>query len=335
MLPPGNVVYTQETNSVSNYTPTQVDQYIDLLEFGPNGDLFLGTSSLNKRSWTGDIWWFGAPEDAPDREKARTGYRIDSGIVSGKYIGKNQFLLGLDSGGVQVLTTNTTRHETKGTPFHFFELQPSLCEHDDQLSDVDMWTTTGENHLVTVSREGRIVVWNQNLAVVHNYHPAHISGILSVTCHPTNNSVFATAGSDGKIKVWDTRESKPCETVYSDPNLPPGVISWNPNLPNTLLVAARTGTVFNLEVGSRKVSSPLSVSDRELRIIRWSPDRPHLCALAGDDVTVSVLNVEGGEIKPLYSNQSHRDFVRGLAWSPVNGSLWSGGWDKQVLSHVI
>ena len=43
------------------------------------------------------------------------------------------------------------------------------------------------------------------------------------------------------FQVWDTRESRPCETVYCDPNLPPGLVSWNPNLPNTLLVAARTG----------------------------------------------------------------------------------------------
>ena len=42
------------------------------------------------RSWTGDLWWFNSPEDAPEAEKALTGYRIDSGIAQAKVINPKQ-----------------------------------------------------------------------------------------------------------------------------------------------------------------------------------------------------------------------------------------------------
>ncbi len=41
---------TQEGGYVSNYTPTEMDQHLDFLEFRENGELLLGTSSLNRRS---------------------------------------------------------------------------------------------------------------------------------------------------------------------------------------------------------------------------------------------------------------------------------------------
>jgi hypothetical protein len=39
----------QEGGYVSNYTPTEMDQHLDFLEFRENGELLLGTSALNRR----------------------------------------------------------------------------------------------------------------------------------------------------------------------------------------------------------------------------------------------------------------------------------------------
>jgi len=345
-LPQGNLVFAQ-SNSVSNFTPAAVDKYIDVLEFGENGELFLATSNLNRRSWTGDIWWFAGAEDAPRREKAKAGYRLDSGIVRVKYIGNRQLVLGLDSGGIQLITLKTKKPENKeGGPAYFLELNPSPCEHDDRIADLDTWKsrevtpggqqvlTAADNQLVTAGQDGRIVVWNKNQAIVHNLHPAHSSGVISVSCHPTNNNIFASAGQEGEIKVWDVRDSRPCETVYSDPAHPPAAISWYPGGEDRLLVATRTGTVFTIDVGSKKAHSHQEVADRELRNISWSIDRPHLAAVSGDDVTVIVLNTQGDKLSVEYTNSAHKDFVRALCWSS-EGTLWSGGWDTKVIKHTI
>jgi hypothetical protein len=36
-----------------------------------------------------------------------------------------------------------------------------------------------------------------------------------------------------------------------------------------------------------------------------------------------------------YTNDHHNDFVRGLAWHSRKGTLYSCGWDKQVVAHKL
>jgi len=349
MLPQGDLVFTQKPPVISNYTPKSVDDHIDVLEFGHSGQLFLATSSLNKRSWTGDLWWFGSPEDAPQADKAFTGYRIDSGIAQAKVINSKQLVLGLDSGALQLVSTNTSSHETRDTLHHFFDMLPSYCEHDDRISDLDTWPDhekdqilTPEldkggrsNMIVTGGMDGRVIVWDKNMCISNLFSPAHPSGVISVACNKSDNQIFGTAGMDGKIKVWNLRNIKSCTTVYSDEMEPPAAISWVPGHPHTLLVASRTGKVLLLDTETKLVRASLLLMDREIRTMRWSVDRPDLCAVAGDDVQVHVIKVEESAISKHYSNQSHKDFVRGLAWHPTSGDLWSSGWDKQVIKHTV
>jgi len=343
VVPQGSLVFAEKPPMKSNYTPKAVDEYIDVLEFGHNNELFLATSSLNKRSWTGDLWWFQNAEDVPAVEKARTGYRIDSGIAQVKCINANQLVLGLDSGALQLVRINKTAHETRDTVLHYFEMHPSYCEHDDRISDLDVWRSVGQsdsNLVITGGMDGRIVVWDKNMGKSHAFFPVHPTGVISVSCNQEENNVFASAGLEGSIKVWDTRECKPCRTVFNDPQLPPAQISWIPGHQNLLLVATKTGKVVILDTTSGENVAEFCVMDREIRTIRWSVDRPELCAVAGDDVTVHVIKVTRDEdskwiISTIYSKDSHRDFVRGLAWHPVTGVLWSSGWDKQVIPHSI
>jgi len=349
VVPQGDLAFAQKPPPmISNYTPKSVDDYIDVLEFGTSGQLFLATSSLNKRSWTGDLWWFGSPEEAPHADKAHTGYRIDSGIAQAKVINSKQLVLGLDSGALQLVTTNTTSHETRDTLHHFFDMLPSYCEHDDRISDLDTWPDLNDqmqtpeldkggrsNMLVTGGMDGKVIVWDKKMAITNLFDPAHPSGVVSVACNKADNQMFATAGLDGKIKVWNLGNIKSCTTVYSDEMEPPGAISWVPGQPNTLLVASRTGKVFLLDTETKKVRASFPVMDREIRTIRWSVDRPDLCAVAGDDITLFVIKVEESGISKHYSNDSHKDFVRGLAWHPTSGDLWSSGWDKQVIKHQV
>eukprot|EP00088_Acartia_fossae_P029058 TRINITY_DN29865_c0_g1_i6.p1 TRINITY_DN29865_c0_g1~~TRINITY_DN29865_c0_g1_i6.p1 ORF type:complete len:358 (+),score=51.91 TRINITY_DN29865_c0_g1_i6:56-1129(+) len=349
VVPQGDLAFAQAP-VVSNYTPKEVDDHIDVLEFGSNGQLYLATSSLNKRSWTGDLWWFQKPEDAPKASEACTGYRIDSGIAQVKAINKTQLVLGLDSGALQLVRICTTTHETKDTLHHFFEMHPTYCEHDDRITDVDVWRNADDstsspaiegaastpNLVISGCMDGRVIVWDKNMGISYNLHPAHPAGVISVSCNQEDNHIFATAGLEGKIKVWNIRNVKSCRTVYTDEMEPPAVISWVPGRKNTLLVASKTGAVFLLNTETKTVSAHLSVMDREIRNLSWSSARPQLCAVAGDDVTVHVIKVEEELISNHYTNdQSHKDFVRGLAWHPSSDVLWSSGWDNRVCQHQV
>lgn len=47
----------------------------------------LGCSDLNGRYWTGSLWYFRDPSEAPSMEKALTGVDCDNGVVDGRFIG--------------------------------------------------------------------------------------------------------------------------------------------------------------------------------------------------------------------------------------------------------
>ena len=61
-----------------------------------------------------------------------------------------------------------------------------------------------------------------------------------------------------------------------------------------------------LDTETKLVRASLPLMDREIRTMRWSVDRPELCAVAGDDVQVHVIKVEESAISKHYSNQSHK-----------------------------
>jgi len=342
VVPKGDLAFAQKPPVTSNYTPKSVDEYIDLLEFSKSGQLYLATSSLNKRSWTGDLWWFNSAEDAPEAEKALTGYRIDSGIAQAKVINQKQLVLGLDSGALQLVTMSSSPHETRDTVQYFFDMMPSYCEHDDRITDLDTWPEDSggmadgrANCVVTGGMDGRVIVWDTNKVITNMFTQVHPSGVTAVACNKEDNNVFATVGLDGRIKVWNLRNIKSCVTVYCEEMEPAATVSWVPGRTGVLLVASRTGNVFLLDTETKTPSAHFQLMDREIKNIRWSIDRPELCAIAGDDVTFHVIKVDQQNISKHYSNSSHKDFVRGLAWHPTTGVLWTSGWDRTVRQHQI
>ena len=57
-------------------------------------------------------------------------------------------------------------------------------------------------------------------------------------------------------------------------------------------------------------------------------------AVACDDVGVGVVSLEAGGMEVTKLTSSHKDFVRGLAWSS-DTSLWSAAWDARVEEHTV
>lgn len=274
---------------------------------------------------------------------------MEAGVVRGRRVGTSQLLLALDSGAVQLVNLLTGPHELKeGVDVYSLELLLPVLEHEDCITDMDTWLSSsssnggggGESLAVTVARDRRICVWARSLALLHSYHPGHNSDLSSVSCAQHHTNMFATAGLDGAVKVWDTRKEKPAMTVYTSQELPPGLVSHDRVRENQLLVAARTGDLFSLDIRSPgQKTEPVTYPffDRELRTMAWCPERPNLVAVAGDDTTVSVLEVGAGELREVYrSTAHHTDFVRGLAWDPSSsGRLWSCGWDQIVAQHTL
>uniref|UniRef100_A0A4W3GPT6 WD repeat domain 77 n=1 Tax=Callorhinchus milii TaxID=7868 RepID=A0A4W3GPT6_CALMI len=58
-----------------------------------------------------------------------------------------------------------------------------------------------------------------------------------------------------------------------------------------------------------------------------------LLASVSEDCTVAVVDMD---LSKVFQDQSHKDFVRSVSWSPLNSAVIStAGWDHQVLHHTI
>ncbi len=59
------------------------------------------------------MWWYKSAAEAPSIEAARTGVKLEAGVVRGRTVGTGQLLLALDSGALQLLNLCTEQHEFK------------------------------------------------------------------------------------------------------------------------------------------------------------------------------------------------------------------------------
>jgi WD40 repeat protein len=254
---------------------------------------------------------------------------METGVVDGRFIGPQQLVVGLDSGGLVLVTLTKERDGDRLT--HYLEVQNPVVEHDEQMLGLDLWPEGGDCLVASVGADLRLNVWGPSLNMLHSYLPAHERLITGVSCSPTEPHTLATASQDGTVKVWDTRQSKPCQTVHKSPLSPPSCLTWSGH---NLVVGTRSGALLTLDTRTPG-TEPMITSqffDREVRRLRWNAAGKQL-AVTADDSVVKVVEVRDTAVVEVYQDRRHKDYVRGLAWSGDN--LWSAGWDTQVFSHTI
>jgi len=312
------------TTVLSNYVPSHVEKHLQFLDFNSLGELFLGTSSLNTRFWTGALWYYGAgiePEKI-DSNSCKTGLHTQTGVLDGRFLKDDLVVVGLDNGGIQVV--RLTSEEEGGEVRYYLEEQSPVVEHDDLLTGLDTWT---DGSLATAGADNRICVWDLNTALAHSYSSAH-SGLLSdLGCHLTNTRLLSSCSSrvDTAVRIWDTREARAATTI-ARLEQGPTCVTWLGE--NSLLVGCVTGELLMLDTRTGNILSTVTNNNRPVYRARLSPSSTRL-AVCYDDVMVDVLKVTEGKMELELSETKHRDFVRGLAWRD-DSTLWSAGWDQTV-----
>jgi hypothetical protein len=78
-----------------------------------SNSIFNLTFGCHVRYWTGAVWWYKSAAEAPSIGAARTGVKLEAGVVRGRTVGTGQLLLALDSGALQLLNLCTEEHEFK------------------------------------------------------------------------------------------------------------------------------------------------------------------------------------------------------------------------------
>ncbi|OXB84418.1 UNVERIFIED_CONTAM: hypothetical protein H355_010845 [Colinus virginianus] len=114
-----------------------------------------------------------------------------------------------------------------------------------------------------------------------------------------------------------------------------------PDAPNQLLelesdifaLGDESGTVALVDTKNPDSALSSTVHARRVTGFAFSAHSSPLLASISEDCTVAVLNSDLSEV---FRSRSHRDFVKGLSWSPSdNALLTTVGWDHQVLHHTV
>jgi len=315
----------------SNYVPAQMEKHLEFLDFNSSGDLIVGASSLTTRYWSGSLWYYKkgvVEEDITNPEMCLTGVDLQTGVLDGRFVQDKQMVLGLDSGGLVMVTL--TREQDGDRVTHYLEQQTAVVEHEDILTGLDLWEMDGS--VATVGADQRLNIFSPSLALVHTFHPAHARFISSVACSSMPH-ILATASREGVVRVWDTRQTRPARTVYRSETRPPSCITWSGE--QEIVVGSSTGDLIVLDTRGKGKENLFQdqIFDREVSRFRWSPDRSRL-AVAEDDVKVGVVRVKEGQVVVEMVDTRHTDYVRGLAWSGSD-TLWSAGWDHKVVKHEM
>ena len=263
----------------------------------------------------------------PNPEMSVTGVDMDTGVLDARFVREDSVVVGLDSGGLTMMTLTRDQDGDKATSY--LEQGVSVLEHADMLTGMDTWSREGS--VATCGLDNRLCVYSPSLALLHSYSPVHTGHVTSISCDQTRDNVLATCSRvDTCVRMWDTRQSKPATKLLTSGEHPPSCVQWLRD--NTVIVGDMTGHVAALDIRSREAVTRVSVGDRPVYRLRCRGDHVAVCL---NDAVVSVLKLTNDTtLDTVLSETKHSDFVRGLGWRDDH-CLWSVGWDKTVQTYKV
>lgn len=138
-------------------------------------------------------------------------------------------------------------------------------------------------------------------------HSKNIEVVMSSTTSP---HMFASAGQDSLINIYDVRtDTRPVQTIKTDSACLFG--EWSPD-GNSVVVGADTNNLYIVDCLSWKVSKRIPF-DGEINQFRWSVDGKRIYFTRGDG---SVDVFHWPSMSPFNSFRGHVDTCLGIACDP-------------------
>ncbi|XP_062365513.1 methylosome protein WDR77 isoform X3 [Cinclus cinclus] len=176
--------------------------------------------------------------------------------------------------------------------------------------------------------------WLADRGILVASDSAHSDAVTCVASCPGKDTVFLSCAEDNRILLWDTRCPKPAtRIVCSACNYLPTSVLWHPQKSDIFVLGDESGTVALVDTKNPDSALSTAVHTRAITGFAFSAHSSPLLASISEDCSVAVLDSDLSEV---FRNRSHRDFVKGLSWSPSDDALLTTvGWDHQVLHHNV
>ncbi|KOC67425.1 Methylosome protein 50 [Habropoda laboriosa] len=308
--------------------PLVPDKHLQFILIYDEKSAILGGSNMTDRYWSGTIWYYNDISDF-DREKAFVAKKTESGVCAAVYLESDKFIIGEDTGALTIFDISTEPDGVK-------ELQCAAyaCLHDSSLLTLSAFAD--KKKVVSGGMDCCIKVWDvTELMVTQSFDYAHIDTVTCVDVKPKSNTEFASTSSDCEALLWDIRQIKPAQSILKrDVGLT--AVSWNPNIENFLAIGTDNGEVVIVDArrSDIEVLRELSAFTRPVHKLLFNPNAEKLeeLAVCCDNTSVEVLDINS-QFSPIYKDNRHTDFVRGLTW--FNNYLYSCSWDNTALKHTM
>lgn len=208
------------------------------------------------------------------------------------------------------ITTHLSSFDTPGTIITPQDNKPlsTIRAHKSEGYALDWSPLAPEGKLLTGDNDGLIYATSRNSGggwvTDTRAFQGHTGSIEEIQWSPSEASVFASASSDGTVRVWDVRSKsrKPALTVQVS-NVDVNVMSWSRLTTHLLATGADDGVwgVWDLRQwkGGANSAKPSPIASfayhrEQITSIEWHPTDDSMVAVAAGDhkVTLWDLSVE-------------------------------------------
>lgn len=203
------------------------------------------------------------------------------------------------------------------------------------------WSPLHHARLLSGDGAGRLHVWQPleggRWAVDQAPYQGHQGGVEDATWSPSEPEVFASAGADGTVRLWDLRRGHTPAATWVGSSSDVNALSWNPRRAFLLASGAEDGPVRVWDL--RRLADPSAPTTPQFELawhraplseVAWSPHEDSLLAASSEDGSVSLWDlavaserteVDGHPVPSQLVFLHAQEEVKGVAWHPHVPSL--------------